>query len=266
MNHPVIRPLPRGGRAPRRSAFTLVELLVVVAIIALLLGILLPALSKARQVARAVADLSNLRQLELAHWSYMTENDGWMIDVGLAHGGVHGDEQATWVKSLRDQYGAYQDTGRGREIKARSPLDDSPHWGPPPAGEPIPGSPANQRRRTSYGLNDYLTTAAPLKSQQHRKLGDVPSPTNTVHTFIMAFEGDFAGADHAHPTGWFRDSGPPPHIRAASQSQTNAVDGVLGTPDARSNYGFLDGHAETLTFKELGSGANHNQFNPALWR
>jgi prepilin-type N-terminal cleavage/methylation domain-containing protein/prepilin-type processing-associated H-X9-DG protein len=47
---------------PRR-AFTLVELLVVVAVIALLIGLLLPALSSARQSAQATACGSNLRQL-----------------------------------------------------------------------------------------------------------------------------------------------------------------------------------------------------------
>ncbi len=44
-------------------AFTLVELLVVVAVIALLIGLLLPALSSARQSAQATACGSNLRQL-----------------------------------------------------------------------------------------------------------------------------------------------------------------------------------------------------------
>jgi len=58
-----------------RRAFTLVELLVVVAIVALLLAMLLPALAKARTVARAVVCQSNHRQIALALIFYAGENN-----------------------------------------------------------------------------------------------------------------------------------------------------------------------------------------------
>ncbi len=56
------------------SGFTLVELLVVVAIISLLLSILLPAMDKARQIAMGVKCLSNHRQLVTGTLYYLDDN------------------------------------------------------------------------------------------------------------------------------------------------------------------------------------------------
>jgi prepilin-type N-terminal cleavage/methylation domain-containing protein len=63
--------LPRRLRAVRR-AFTLIELLVVIAIIAILAAILLPALASAKDKARKVQCMSNLRQIA---YSYHLYND-----------------------------------------------------------------------------------------------------------------------------------------------------------------------------------------------
>jgi len=57
-----------------KRAFTLIELLVVLAVMALLSAILVPSLARARDAARSVACLSNLRQMGMAATTYVAGN------------------------------------------------------------------------------------------------------------------------------------------------------------------------------------------------
>src|SRR5687768_2172604 len=70
------RPVTRGVR----GGFTLIEFLVVIAIIAILSGMLLPALAKAKTKAQGIMCMSNNKQMMLAWRLYAEENDDKVVE------------------------------------------------------------------------------------------------------------------------------------------------------------------------------------------
>src|SRR5437660_2414766 len=70
----------RRRRRRRPTGFTLVELLVVIAVIAILAGILFPVFAKARSSARKSTALSNLKQIGAALHMYTADYDDHLPD------------------------------------------------------------------------------------------------------------------------------------------------------------------------------------------
>jgi len=93
----------------RNRGFSLIELLVVVAIIAALIGILLPSLVRSRESARRAACASNLHQLLVTTTSYATQNLNGIYPPTHRDGQTAtGDDHIHWIDEwLFDWYERY---------------------------------------------------------------------------------------------------------------------------------------------------------------
>lgn len=263
----------------RRSwtAFTLVELLVVIGIVAVLIAILLPALGRARRQADRTHCLNNLRNMQLAQLQYANDNRGYLVQAGLSHGGAGGDEDVAWINTLQQYYRGGNGSGpaNGQRLVTRCPADNSPHW---PGGLAVPGSNPPAFRRTSYGINIFLDRAlAPWGPKLdpntpvggwYSKITRIRQPARTIQFLEMAQTGPYAAADHPHVENWAivgQTNVARSANLAAGMIQTDAHGGLARSPQAVANYGFLDGHAESLTFAEVFRDLHaFNRFDPAL--
>jgi prepilin-type N-terminal cleavage/methylation domain-containing protein/prepilin-type processing-associated H-X9-DG protein len=268
---------------PYRSAFTLVELLIVIAIIALLVSILLPAAGRIRDQARMAVCLSNLRQLAGLQMQYVADSKGYAMPAGYVKDpstGGNSENYATLIVNLKYLRAPSAKTitdgvvSEPSVFQCPSGIIDQlgTEYSDPPLVKPWPTSrmdPLGQRPwrtrsnssgviiDTWYGINADWNSgdnyASPVHFQPYRnkttyeynRWGNIPYPSSMVWLF----------------DGIFYDVG---YTESATHLGANRISARHGG-NKRVNIAFFDGHAQSFDADELPGGRTptNNPFTTA---
>jgi prepilin-type N-terminal cleavage/methylation domain-containing protein/prepilin-type processing-associated H-X9-DG protein len=224
-----------------KRGFTLVELLVVIAVIVVLVSLLLPAVQKARESAQAVSCLSNLRQMSIYLSMYAIESRG-VTPIGFSGG--HTTPTTTITDGWYRFYGTYSGskyegmfTGKLRCPKNSKPTDTA---------------------LAGYAIIQGFDTAKPMNPPQFISMpyGD-PKPGSSYRFFGLRLAAIRTSSNYPI----FADSavvnGSSPNLYLAEPPPAEAVQsGLTIGPGGQTraiwmahpkgaNIAFADGHAET---------------------
>ena len=228
----------------KRHAFTLIELLVVIAIIAILAAILFPVFAQAREKARAISCISNIKQVTLAHMQYIQDYDETLGDLEegaitgqatTSHNGTPGyiwtgymqpylkGIQVAYCPSAGTQivksYGGYNFTGLLYTRVDRSQLN---------IGINIDGTIG----WNGWGCYQNYTGSNPYCSSQFFTLSLFSYPSQTV----MFGDSVPVNPNTASGKSWFIDPQRNPDI--------NEIGATASRHQGGTNIGFLDGHTK----------------------
>ena len=221
----------RAGPNAAVGAFTLIELLVVIALIAILAALLLPTLGRARDSAKSIQCLNQMRQISLATRLYAEENND---EFPRSQHSAFANRQLPWERNLAPFLGV-----TGSATAWTNLLNGIYHC---PKDEK-PG-------HLSYGFNYFFEVGPdddyPGKPATWRKLSLLPKPATTVNYAEISI-----GADHVMPAlSWVNSAD------AAGELAARRHNG-------KANYAFVDGHAELLPLARTFNPPQVDLWNPA---
>src|SRR5438105_14926395 len=137
------------------AGFTLIELLVVIAIIAILAAILFPVFAQAREKARAISCLSNIKQINLGFQMYMQDYDEmWIYRPGHDVNGSNCD----WKYICGDNVPAQDWQDVVQPYIKNYGVFDCPSA--PSNDLTNPGIESHGNRNRNIGINEYLNDVA----------------------------------------------------------------------------------------------------------